>query len=329
MPVSTRESKKITHAGFISLWVSILVLAVKFYGYHVTHSSAVFSDAVESIVNVLAAGLALWVLHYVMQPADREHPYGHGKMEYFSAAFEGGLIFFAAIAIVVEATRAFVEQRVPSSLSEGLFIVLAASLMNFALGVYLKVVGRREGSVTLQASGSHVLSDVWTSIGVFAGIVLVMWTGLIWLDPLVSILMACHLAWTGFGIVKEAFRGLLDEQDDNVSQQFCETYNKIRQPGLINIHNLRMIRSGHFQHIDVHVVVPEFWDVAKTHQMTSEFERKFFEEYPFDGEIAFHIDPCQRKYCEACDLSECPIRQKPFVQVILPDVHSIREDANE
>ncbi|MGE0631641.1 MAG: cation diffusion facilitator family transporter [Pseudobdellovibrionaceae bacterium] len=322
--MGTFESQN-TRAGLISLVVSIVLLAVKFYAYELTHSTAVLSDALESIVNVVAAGLALWVLHYITQPADHEHPYGHGKMEYFSAAFEGGLIFFAAIAVFIEAGKALLSPKAPEELEMGLAVIAAAALFNLLLGIYLKKIGRKNNSSALEASGSHVLSDVWTTIGVILGLALVKISGWLWVDPFVSLLIAVQLGWTGVNIIRTAASGLMDEQDEKLSAEFCEAINKCRMPGVINIHNLRMIRSGNFQHIDAHIVIPEFWDVAEGHEATHEFEKQVMKAYPFDGEIAFHVDPCKKKYCRNCDLQECPIRRHAFEKLIISTPESIRQ----
>lgn len=314
-----------TKAGLISLVVSVALLTLKLFAYKLTGSTSVLSDALESIVNVVAAALALWVLHYVTQPADREHPYGHGKMEYFSAAFEGGLIFFAALLVFVEGIKGLLSPRVPRELEMGLLVVGIAAIFNLILGLYLRQIGKKNNSSALKASSAHVLSDVWTTVGVLIGLALVKLSGWLWVDPFVTLLIALQLGWTGANIVRKAAGSLLDEQDEKLMVEFCKTLNKCRTEGLINVHNLRMIQSGSFQHIDAHIVIPEFWDISKGHEETHEFEKKLIQTYPFDGEIAFHIDPCQRKYCRNCDLKDCKIRVKPFENLIISTPESIRQ----
>ncbi len=288
---------------------------MKFYAYVLSHSTAVLSDAIESIVNVVAASMALAVIHYASQPADTEHPYGHGKMEFFSAAFEGGLIFFASIVIGFEAVSSLIRGSDIKSINLGLLIMAAAGGINLLLGLYLRYVGRKYKSAALLGSGAHVLSDVWTTAGVLIGLALVLLTGWTWLDPVVALLVATQLGLTGIKIVRGSIGALIDEQDEQALKNLGEAISKHRQEGIINIHNLRIIRSGRFHHIDAHVVVPEFWDVAKTHERTQSFENAVVNDYEFEAEIAFHIDPCEQKYCSRCDLNTCPVRKADFVKL--------------
>lgn len=299
-------------AARISFALSILILVMKFIAYELTKSTAVFSDAVESIVNVIAAFVALFVLKQVASPADKEHPYGHGKLEYFSSAFEGGLIAFAALAIARESIKAFLEQRSVREIDIGLLILIAAAVLNLLLGLYLKSVGTKNHSEALKASGAHVLSDVWTTVAVIVGLGLVTLTQLQWIDPLVGILMAMQLGYSGIRIVRNSLQGLMDQQDPEILNQLVQVFNQHKAAWVIDIHNLKMIRSGRFHHIDAHLVVPEYLHVSQVHDDCHDFEAKVVQSYPFDGEIAFHLDPCAQKYCRKCEMSECLIRLHPF-----------------
>ncbi|HWU44970.1 MAG TPA: cation diffusion facilitator family transporter, partial [Bdellovibrio sp.] len=272
----------------------------------------VLSDALESIVNVVASLVALFVIRFAAQPADKDHPYGHGKAEYFSAAFEGGLIFFAALMIIGESIKAIVDHELPQKLEIGLAVIGLAAFFNLILGIYLKRVGTNHHSEALRASGAHVLSDVYTTVGIMVGLGLVLWTQLTWLDPLIAIGVGLQLAFSGFKIVRESWGGLLDEVDEKSLVDLSQAIEKNRKPGIIDIHHLRIIRAGSFHHVDAHLVVPEYWDVAKVHNETHEFETKVVSDYRFDGEIAFHLDPCKKSYCEICNVENCPIRQVPF-----------------
>ena len=299
-------------AAAISLGASVLILVLKFWAYAVTDSTALLSDALESIVNVLAAGVALQVVRVVARPPDEDHPYGHGKFEYFSMAFEGGLITFAGIMIAGEAGRAFFAGTVPRNLDFGLFIAVGAAVLNLVLGLYLLMIGRKHQSEALRASGIHVLTDVGTTVGAIAGLALVRLTGVSWFDPAAALIIAGLLIYSGYKIVRQAAAGLIDEVEPEALAQLTTAFEKNRRPGIIDIHLLRMIRSGRFHHVDAHLVVPEFWDVSKTHAVSDEFEKAVVASYPYDGEIAFHIDPCFRQYCEHCALMDCPIRRKEF-----------------
>ncbi|MBK9323121.1 MAG: cation transporter [Bdellovibrionaceae bacterium] len=313
-------------AAWISLSASTVIFSMKVGAYYLTHSTAVLSDALESTVNVVAAFAALVVLKIASQPADREHPYGHGKLEYFSAAFEGGLIFFAALMIIRESIDALFQGRTSHQLESGIIVVGAAAVFNLALGIYLKKVGEREKSEALKASGAHVISDVWTTVGVIVGIGLVLVTGLQWIDPVVAIAVALNLAHEGYKIVRKSGGSLLDEVDRDVLSDLAECLQRNRAPGIIDIHHLKIIRSGRFHHVDAHLVIPEFWNISEAHGACHSFESQVVEDYAFDGEIAFHLDPCKRAYCVSCKMADCQVRRGTFVKQPPFSVESLISD---
>jgi len=310
--VTRTDDGLLSRASYLSLFVSVVLLSCKFYGYSLTRSQAIFSDAMESVVNVVAAALAILVIWYSRKPADQDHPYGHGKVEFFSAAFEGGLVAFASILICFEAVRALLESRSINQLGFGVAITLGTGAINAVLGFFLMKTGRKRHSAALEASGQHVLSDFWTSAGVAAGLGLVALTGIQWLDPLVALLMGLYLAKTGFSLVGRSVGGLLDAEDKELLNKLLDIIGSHRPTGIIQVHHVRIMRSGHFHHIDAHAVVPEYWDVAEAHEKTDTFERELISRYPFPGELHLHVDPCRRAYCRNCDVPSCPIRRHPF-----------------
>jgi len=285
---------------------------VKLAAWGFTGSSAILSDALESVVNVVAAVFAVFAVHYAAKPADRDHPYGHGKIEFFSAAFEGGLIAFAAILILYEAVGALFSGHVLSELDVGLVLVLGAGLGNALLGLFLVRTGRKHESLTLVADGKHVLSDSYTSAGILVGLLLVKWTGLQWLDPLVACGVALLLFWTGFHLVRHAAGGLLDEEDPELLARLVSVLGPRVGGGIIRLHALRALRAGRFHHVDAHLVVPEFWSVERAHALSDRFAAEVIQRLGVQGELVFHTDPCRRAYCVQCDLDECPVRAEPF-----------------
>ena len=299
-------------AARISMVMSVFILSFKFAAFYASDSQAIFSDAVESIVNVVSALLALFVIGQAFKPADSSHPYGHGKMELFSAAFEGGLIAFAAIAIFYKAILALVGGQELEELGLGLVLLAVAALLNLVLGLYLKKVGVRSKSKALLASSAHVLSDLWTSLGIIVGLCLYLITGWNWIDPLIAVVVAFFLAYSGVGIVRDAFRGLLDTQDTMLIERLGSLVVQYRFPGMIEVHHSRIMRSGIYHHIDAHLVLPQFWDIEMAHEESGRFEQKIMAEYGYIGEICFHIDPCRQAYCATCDYVDCPIRLLPF-----------------
>lgn len=310
-------------AAFISMVASAVIFSLKLFAYRLTGSTAVLSDAMESIVNVVASIVALFVVRFASQPADLGHPYGHGKAESFSSTFEGGMIVIAGLLIIFEAVKSLVSGVQTQQLEMGIYVVAVAAVLNAILGIYLKGAGKKYQSEALRASGAHVLSDVYTTVGVIMGLVLVIFTGIAWIDPAIAIVLGLMLIYQGYKIVREALGVLLDEKDISVVESLASSLQKFRFTGLIDIHHLRVIRAGRFHHVDAHMVVPEFWNIAETHALIHTYETKVVADHGFDGELAFHLDPCKKSYCRVCDLPQCPIRQEEYEERIFFSVKSL------
>jgi cation diffusion facilitator family transporter len=314
----------------VSLVVAIAVLAVKLWAWMATGSQAIFSDALESVVNVAASAFALGTLAYAGRPADRDHPFGHGKVEFFAAAFEGGLVFCAALAVLWQAALAFRDGVAPHAIDLGLVLTVAAGLANGILGFWLVQYGRRHRSAAIEADGLHVLSDFWTSLGVVVGLVLVRTTGLWWFDPLAAAVMGMLLLVTGFGIARRAAGGLLDAEDPELLRRVVEQLGRRVRGGIIRIHHLRAIRAGRFHHVSAHVVVPEFWSVQRAHDAAEQLAAEVLRDLPGDADIDFHTDPCERAFCRSCDVEACSVRAQAFVRLepltvdeaVAPDPHA-------
>lgn len=299
-------------AAGVSLVAGIAIFLAKVIAWQVTGSAAVLSDAAESTVNVVAALFAVFALRFAAQPADRDHPYGHGKVEFLAAAFEGGLVSFAAAAILWTAIWSLAAGRGPERVDLGLLVTAAAGVANLGLGCWLVRTGKRLSSPTLVADGYHVLSDVWTTLGVLVGLALVRFTGLVWLDPVAAIVVGLLLARTGVGLVKEALGGLLDREDPVLLGKLVEAFNEARVPGLSGIHRLRAIRSGGTVHVDAHVFVAKDWTVEQAHAAAKELEEALIHRAGLEGELALHLDPCRRQSCATCDVAGCVDRREPW-----------------
>jgi cation diffusion facilitator family transporter len=244
-------------AAVVSLAVSVTLLAVKLWAYVITDSAAVLSDALESIVNVVAAGFALFAVNLAEKPPDENHPYGHGKVEFLSAAFEGGLIFFAGSIIVMKAAQDLIFGNQLRNLDRGMWLVAGAAAANLTLGLYLVAVGKRTHSLALVADGKHVLTDVWTSAMVAIGLGGVMFTGLTWLDPLVAALAGLNILRIGYGLVREAVGGIMDEADPADLERITAALRGIRDHRLAGWANVRSRHQGPLHHVDLTVFVPE------------------------------------------------------------------------
>jgi cation diffusion facilitator family transporter len=279
-------------AALVSLLAGTAIFTTKLIAWMSTGSSAILSDALESVVNVIAAGFALFAVRFAEQPADRDHPYGHGKIELLSAAFEGGLVFFAAVTIGYTAVRAFFVPPELHALDFGLALTSAAAVANLALGVFLLRIGRATESPTLVADGHHVLSDVWTTGGAIIGVVLVRFTHVAWIDPAVALVLAGMLARTGARLVLESADGLLDREDPALILRIVEAFRTADVPGIGTVHRLRAIRSGHVVHVDAHVFVPISWTVVHAHDAVARLEAIVQKASGLAGlEIALHFDP--------------------------------------
>ncbi len=299
----------------LALVVAVVLLGVKFWAFAITGSQAIFSDALESIVNVVASAFALGTVAWAGRPADRDHPFGHGKLEFFAAAFEGGLVFCAALAIVWQAALAFRSGAVPQQIDFGLWLTIGAGLVNGGLGWFLIRHGKAHRSAAIEADGQHVLGDFWTSLGVVVGLLLVRTTGVAWFDPLAAVLMGVLLLVTGWRIVRRAAGALLDEEDPALLQRLVTVLGPRVRGGIIRVHHLRAIRAGRFQHISAHLVVPEFWSVQRAHDAAETLAAEVLRDIHGEADIDFHTDPCERAYCARCDLDGCSVRLQPFVRL--------------
>lgn len=307
-----RDQRLRRRAGLVSLVVALALLFAKFQAYRITGSTAVLSDAMESIVNVVASLFALGGLLFAGVPADRNHPYGHGKIEFMAAAFEGGLIVFAALLIVWEACKAMVTGVEVHDLDVGLWITIGAGVANALLGWFLIRVGRHTRSLTLVADGKHVLADFWTSVGVVTGLCLVAATGVEWFDPIAAIVVALYLLWTGGHLLRTAAAGLLDEEDPELVERLVTELGSHLGQGVIRVHHLRAIRAGRFHHVSAHLVVPEFWTVERSHALSEQVAEQVMNKLGVEGELVFHTDPCHRAYCRMCDVEPCALRITDF-----------------
>lgn len=311
-PISEDSDRIRWRAALISITVAIVLLGAKYEAYLLTGSKAVLSDALESIVNVVAAAFAIGGIAFSHRPADRNHPFGHGKIEFLSAAFEGGLIAFAAVVILYEAIQSLLQGPELKQLDVGILITAGAGVGNMLLGVFLVRTGKKHHSLTLVADGQHVMTDFWTSVGVVVGLILVRLTGIVWLDPGVACLFALWLLYNGWKLVRMAAGGLLDEEDPELLGRLVKELDSQVGEGVISVHFLRAIRAGRFHHVSGHLVVPEFWSVERAHEVGDRVAANVIAHLGIEGQLDFHTDPCRRLHCSGCDLEKCAVRVQPF-----------------
>ena len=294
----------------LALSVGGLLMTVKFVAYFLTGSAAILSDALESIINVVASGFALYSIHLSNQPADTSHPYGHGKIEYFSVGFEGALIILAAVAILYKAIPAFFYPRMLAQLGLGIFLLLGTSVVNLALGQFLIRTGRRTRSMPLEADGKHLLTDVYTTVGVVGGLVLVKLTGWQGWDPLAACAVAVNIIFTGWRLVKESFGRLMDEADPVLLSRIVDILNKNRREDWIDIHQLRTRHYGDKVHLDFHLVVPRSFGLPEAHVEAEAIETMILNKLDEVAEVIVHVDPCEDPLCGRCIQAECQDRSQ-------------------
>ncbi|HEX4957198.1 MAG TPA: cation diffusion facilitator family transporter [Lacibacter sp.] len=297
----------------VSFIISSLICGLKFWAYWVTGSLVILSDALESIINVAGAAFAWYSIYLAGKPKDLDHPYGHGKIEFFSIGFEGGMIFLAGIGIAVQAVLYFIEPKELVQLETGIWLSIAAGIANFILGSVLLLKGKQYNSITLKGNGHHILSDGYTSLGVILALALIWLTGYNWIDPLASVIAAAVLIYTGARLVRKAIRGLMDEMDMNVVEEITTILIQNRRPDWIDVHNLRVQRYGNNFHVDCHVTLPYYFSLEQVHKEISDMDELLNRNFE-KGTIEFfiHTDPCIELSCAHCLLSECAVRRKPF-----------------
>ncbi|MCZ6463334.1 MAG: cation diffusion facilitator family transporter [Proteobacteria bacterium] len=296
-------------AGWISLAAGVLIFGGKLSAYWLTDSTAVFSDAMESIINIVAGALLVFSLAVAARPADRDHPYGHGKVEFFTAGIEGSFILLAALLIVVQAVRELVAGPELRNLDLGVGLLALFGAGNAVLGVYLVRTGRRTHSIALVADGKHVLTDVWTSAGVFVGLLAVWLTGWMILDPLVAIAAAANILRQGWNLTRDAVRGLMDEADEVILAGIVSALQENRKDEWIDIHSLRAWRSGAMVHTDFHMTVPRYLDVQQIHGIHEAVESTLRASTEQPGDVVVHFDPCTPRDCTGCTMRDCPVRE--------------------
>ncbi|MBJ22257.1 MAG: cation transporter [Deltaproteobacteria bacterium] len=319
------HSKK--RAGQLALVVGVLLFAGKFSAYALTGSTALFADAMESTVNIIAAGMMVIALALAARPPDEHHPYGHGKVEFFSAGIEGAAIAAAALMILAEGIRDLVQGPALQRLGLGMGILAGCTVANAALGAFLTREGRRTRSMALAADGRHVLTDVWTSAGVIGGLLVVHLTGWVWADPLIAIAVAINVVREGVALLREAYAGLMDHADPETLEFAAEVLRTERRDSWIDVHGLRSWSSGARRHFDLHLTVPRFFDVEHLHRIHDRVETKLFQGDLQGGDVVVHFDPCEVDHCARCSMADCSIREAPFREA-LPMVreHITRSD---
>lgn len=310
--------------------ITILALAlflIKLLAWVWTKSVAVFTDAMESTINI-ATGLIGWYsLWLSAKPRDRNHPYGHGKAEFISSAIEGTLIIIAGIVIIYESIQHLYNPVPIQKLDWGWILLSITALINYLAGTYLIRRGVKERSAALQAGGSHLRTDTYSTIGIIAALILIRITGWIWLDAAIALLVAIIILVTGYKVIRKSLAGIMDEADLLLLEKLIDYLQQHRKPCWIDLHNLRMIQYGSVLHLDGHLTLPWYYNVKEAHREIDHLDQLIRKEFGNSIELFVHVDGCEDFSCSICSLAECPVRQHSLKQLIKWDMSNVLQNS--
>jgi cation diffusion facilitator family transporter len=306
--------------------ISVLLLVIKFIAYYVTHSVAILSDALESIVNVVAGFIGLYSLYISAKPRDRDHPYGHGKAEFISAAIEGTMIGTAGVLILYKAIQHLISPVALQKIDYGILLVAAAAALNFIMGYICLRVGKKNNSPALIASGKHLQTDTYSTIGVIAGLILLYFTNYYWIDSVVAIIFGVIIVVTGYRIVRRSIAGIMDEADTALLKRFVSLLDTNRRENWVDLHNLRVIKYGSVLHVDCHLTVPWYLNINEAHAEIDFLATLIRNEFGVSFELFVHTDGCLYSQCPLCFKSDCPVRKHTFEKRIQWTLENISQN---
>lgn len=310
----------------MQLWITILSVVLfltKIVAYQFTHSLAILTDALESIVNVIAGFIGLFSLYIAAKPRDIDHPYGHGKAEFVSAAIEGALIVSAGVMILYETVLNFLQANPIEKLDTGLILVGATAVINYIAGSICIRIGKKNASLALRASGKHLQVDTYSTLGIIAGLVIILITHQYWIDRIIAVGMAVFIVYNGYKIIRASLAGIMDEADMQLLNRFIAILNENRRANWIDLHNLRVIKYGALLHIDCHLTVPWYLNVQEAHYEIEELETLIKNNFGDAIELFVHTDACLPFSCTICTKNDCTVRQqamKARIEWTLQDV---------
>ncbi len=293
------------------LILAILLFGVKLTAWFLTSSLSILTDALESIANIIAGGVGFFSLLIAAKPRDKGHPYGHGKVEFISAAAEGMFILFAGIFIIVEAISKLFEPQVLSRLNVGIIMMGGTAIINYMAGSYCVKEGRKGKSIQLIAAGEHLKTDTLSTLAIIAGLVLIYFTKIYFLDSLVAIIAACFIIYTGIKVLRPSIGGIMDESDMKLLGRIVKVLNEKRNENWIDLHNVRFIKYGTTLHCDCHLTVPWYLNIREAHQEITLLKDVIQQEFGTEVEMFVHVDPCLDYSCRICSKQNCAVRKHP------------------
>jgi cation diffusion facilitator family transporter len=301
-----KEQKRII---LFALITGVILMMAKFTAWFITSSNFVLTDAAESIVNVLASSFAFFSIYLAAQPRDANHPYGHGKVEHLSAFIEGSLIGIAAVTILIKSVYSLFYPNPIQNLLIGALIIGVTGIVNGVLGWYMIRKGKSLPSITIDADGRHLLTDMVTSLGLVAGLLLIIFTKIMWLDSALSIVVGLYILYSAYKLIRRSVSVLMDEADFAIVTEVIKVLNEKRRDSWIDIHNFRAQKYGNDLHIDCHLTLPNYFDLNKVHEEVKLVDALINSEVT-KTELFIHTDPCIPQCCHYCSMPNCPIRSE-------------------
>ncbi|MBS1599312.1 MAG: cation transporter [Bacteroidetes bacterium] len=296
-------------------WIVItacVLFLLKIVAWYLTKSVAILTDALESIVNIIASFIGIYSLYISAKPRDENHPYGHGKAEFLSAAIEGILIMLAGVFIIYESVIHLVYPHPLKKLDFGIILVAISAVINFILGYIAIKRGIKNKSAVLEASGHHLQSDTYSTIAIIVGLILIYYTGFHQLDSIVAIILSFIIIFVGYRITRKSIAGIMDEADKKILGRLVELLNQYRTQNWIDIHNLRVIKFGSVLHVDCHLTVPWYLNVRESNMEIENLTQYIENEFGETMEFFVHADDCVEFSCPICLKEDCSVRLHPF-----------------
>ena len=296
--------------------ITVLLFAIKIAAWYVTHSVAILTDALEYTINVIAGFISLYSLFLSAKPKDENHPYGHGKVEFLSAAIEGILMIVSSFLIIYEAINNLQHPHSLKRLDYGIMLVGLTAMVNYALGYYAIKTGKKNNSLALLATGKHLQSDTYATGGIILALVVMYFTGYSWIDSIVAMIFSVIIILTGYRILRSSVAGIMDEADRELLDDVIDYLNSKRRENWMDIHNLRIIKYGSVLHLDCHLTVPWYFNVKQGHSEVKALDNMVKDNFGESVEMFVHMDDCLYSQCPICVKHDCPVRQHPFVKKV-------------
>jgi cation diffusion facilitator family transporter len=301
----------------------VLLFVIKLAAWYLTNSVAILTDALESTVNVTSAFIGLYSLYVSAKPKDTTHPYGHGKVEFISAAIEGTLISGAGLLIIYEAAKNLGNPQPIGKLDYGILLISATAIINYLVGAIAVKKGLKNNSLALVASGKHLQSDTYSTIGIIVGLILLYFTRLAWLDSAVALIFALLIVFTGYRIIRDSLRGIMDEADEALLEKMVGLLEANRSENWVDLHNLRIIKYGSTLHLDCHLTIPWYLNVHEAHREIDRLNKLVNDHFGDSIELFVHTDGCLDYSCEICRKEECAVRKGSFLKRVVWTVKNI------